>query len=104
MIGGFAPHPNPLPVLTGRGDVPRERWKGTERSRHGPFAPRAGRRWRQPDEGLISTISRAKGWLDALARMAFPHGEAFEGPNQCAFVFSSPSWPPSSPGFPPARR
>ncbi|TBF17086.1 hypothetical protein ELG94_01165 [Rhizobium ruizarguesonis] len=25
--------------------------RGTERSRHIPFAPLAGRRWRQPDEG-----------------------------------------------------
>ncbi|TBC97342.1 hypothetical protein ELH25_00730 [Rhizobium ruizarguesonis] len=34
--------------------MPRESEWGTERSRHGPFAPRAGRRWRQLDEGLFS--------------------------------------------------
>ncbi|NKJ84583.1 hypothetical protein GFL60_36235 [Rhizobium leguminosarum bv. viciae] len=40
-----------LSPLAGRGDVPCERLWGTERSRHGPFAPFTGRRWRQPDEG-----------------------------------------------------
>ncbi|RUL99008.1 hypothetical protein EFR84_27370 [Rhizobium chutanense] len=40
--------------------MPCESEVGTERSRHGPFAPQAGRRWRQPDEGLASTIFRAR--------------------------------------------
>ena len=64
-----APHPNPLPVKTGRGDVPYE-----TRERDGEVAayplrpvyggPKDGSRpvarpwqWRQPDEGLVSPIS-----------------------------------------------
>ncbi|RUM18824.1 hypothetical protein EFQ99_32430 [Rhizobium vallis] len=57
-----APHPNPLPVNGARGRAPRE-VAGTERWRHIPFAPLAGRRWRQPDEGLASAIY----WTDAVA-------------------------------------
>ncbi|NKM14852.1 hypothetical protein GFL85_28260 [Rhizobium laguerreae] len=30
--------------------------RGTERLWHIPFAPFTGRRWRQPDEGLLSPI------------------------------------------------
>ncbi|NKK59538.1 hypothetical protein GFM44_27010 [Rhizobium leguminosarum bv. viciae] len=37
-------------------------WRGTERSRHIPFAPFTGRRWRQPDEGPISPTS----WRDIM--------------------------------------
>ncbi|NKL08662.1 hypothetical protein GFL39_27875 [Rhizobium leguminosarum bv. viciae] len=33
--------------------------------RHGPFAPFTGRRWRQPDEGLVSAIS----WAEASCRL-----------------------------------
>ncbi|MHC2362760.1 hypothetical protein ACVIOG_004901 [Rhizobium leguminosarum] len=52
-----APHPNPLPVKTGRGNVPCESEVGTERLRHIPFAPRAGVRrtgrdpWVDPGTG-----------------------------------------------------
>ncbi|NKK50634.1 hypothetical protein E0H35_34430 [Rhizobium leguminosarum bv. viciae] len=52
-----APHPNPLPVNGARGRALRKVGGGTERSRHSPFAPQAGRRWRQPDEGLAPTLS-----------------------------------------------
>ncbi|RUM02089.1 hypothetical protein EFR84_21415 [Rhizobium chutanense] len=45
--------------------------RGTERARHVPFAPRAGRRWRQPDEGLVSAISSAEGLLDACRAMVY---------------------------------
>ncbi|NKK53938.1 hypothetical protein E0H35_33435 [Rhizobium leguminosarum bv. viciae] len=45
-----APHPNPPRKNGERGRALREA-EGTERPRHTPFAPRAGRRWRQPDEG-----------------------------------------------------
>ncbi len=66
MVGvwrGALPLTLTLSPLAGRGDVPCERWKGTDRLRHIPFAPRAGVRrtgrdpwldpwWRrQPDEG-----------------------------------------------------
>ncbi|TBF38739.1 hypothetical protein ELG83_01055 [Rhizobium leguminosarum] len=33
--------------------MPCEGRMGAERSRHIPFAPFTGRRWRQPDEGLV---------------------------------------------------
>ncbi|QAS80663.1 hypothetical protein CO657_03635 [Rhizobium acidisoli] len=46
-----APHPNPLPVLRGKGTCPARGQRGTERLRLFPFAPFTGRRWRQPDEG-----------------------------------------------------
>ncbi|TAV48606.1 hypothetical protein ELI30_09960 [Rhizobium leguminosarum] len=58
-----APHPNlagvePLvstrpadPRKRGEGTCPARGQWGTERSRHVPFSPPAGRRWRQPDEG-----------------------------------------------------
>ncbi|TCA31544.1 hypothetical protein E0H66_23850 [Rhizobium leguminosarum bv. viciae] len=41
--------------------MPCETWRGTERSRHGPFAPPAGIRCRQADEGLPPAQSRAAG-------------------------------------------
>ncbi|TAU77533.1 hypothetical protein ELI15_17070 [Rhizobium ruizarguesonis] len=51
-----APHPNPLPVKNGeRGRALRERG-GNGEGATCPFAPLAGRRWRQPDEGRIRTI------------------------------------------------
>ncbi|TCB02197.1 hypothetical protein E0H65_06685 [Rhizobium leguminosarum bv. viciae] len=40
-----------LSPLAGRGDVPCETWRGTERLRRIPFSPLAGRRCRQADEG-----------------------------------------------------
>ncbi|TBF33853.1 hypothetical protein ELG88_00760 [Rhizobium leguminosarum] len=52
-----APHPNPLPVKRGEGTCPARAGRGTERSRHIPFAPRAGRRWRQPDEGQAAVAN-----------------------------------------------
>ncbi|TBB25277.1 hypothetical protein ELH51_27760 [Rhizobium ruizarguesonis] len=41
--------------------MPCESEWGTERARHGPFAPPAGRRCWQADEGLPPAISRAAG-------------------------------------------
>ncbi|RFB98324.1 hypothetical protein B5K11_04210 [Rhizobium leguminosarum bv. trifolii] len=64
-----APHPNPTgveprvstrpsdPRLRGEGTCPARRWRGRKRLRHIPFAPRAGRRCRQADEGLASPVS-----------------------------------------------
>ncbi|RWY64496.1 hypothetical protein EHI48_35605 [Rhizobium sp. WSM1325] len=43
------------PVKRGEGTCPAGR--GTERSRHIPFAPQAGRRWRQPDEGKPRSLN-----------------------------------------------
>ncbi|MBB2711677.1 UNVERIFIED_ORG: hypothetical protein GGE53_003328 [Rhizobium etli] len=70
------PHPNPLPVLTGRGDVPCAEWVGTKRARHIPFAPftgeGAGRRMRgcgelctgTPDITLAQRSNRKRrAWL-----------------------------------------
>ncbi|NKK66439.1 hypothetical protein GFL88_23495 [Rhizobium leguminosarum bv. viciae] len=37
--------------------MPCERAERTERARQCPFAPFTGRRWRQPDEGLVSANS-----------------------------------------------
>ncbi|RWY77920.1 hypothetical protein EHI48_12195 [Rhizobium sp. WSM1325] len=51
-----SPSPSPSPRKNGaRGRALRwcDRWWGTERVRHIPFAPRAGRRCRQADEGRV---------------------------------------------------
>ncbi|ANM12471.1 hypothetical protein AMK06_CH04031 [Rhizobium sp. N541] len=51
-----APHPNPLPVLTGRGDVPCETWvRSGEGAAYSLLPVKTGRRWRQPDEGRGET-------------------------------------------------
>ncbi|PDT19768.1 hypothetical protein CO674_30950 [Rhizobium hidalgonense] len=53
-----APHPNPLPVLTGRGDVPSEMSSRSGEGAASSLLPvNTGRRWRQPDEGPASPIS-----------------------------------------------
>ncbi|TAT86486.1 hypothetical protein ELI49_00560 [Rhizobium ruizarguesonis] len=68
MTGRFArmaaPHPDPLPVKTGRGDVPCKRPMGNGKVAAYPLLPACGgpkdgsrpvarprQRWRQPDEG-----------------------------------------------------
>ncbi|RUM06741.1 hypothetical protein EFR84_11075 [Rhizobium chutanense] len=72
--------------------MPCERWRGTERSRHGPFAPRAGRRCRQADEGLISTATlQVKGGLTTSPEWHFLREK--QGTPQCASSFSSPCLP-----------
>ncbi|NKK53223.1 hypothetical protein E0H35_29665 [Rhizobium leguminosarum bv. viciae] len=75
-----APHPNPLPVLTGRGDVPYETRERDEEGAACPFAPFTGRRCRQADEGLPSAISWAevRAPVPTLIASARP-GDPFEG-------------------------
>ncbi|MGZ2425649.1 urea transport system ATP-binding protein [Rhizobium laguerreae] len=45
------PSPSPFPRKRGEGTCHARGGRGTDRSRHIPFSPQAGRRWRQPDEG-----------------------------------------------------
>ncbi|PDS94281.1 hypothetical protein CO659_29710 [Rhizobium sp. S9] len=46
-----------LSPLVGRGDEANGASGLRTPVRHIPFAPFTGRRWRQPDEGLVSVIS-----------------------------------------------
>jgi len=54
-----APHPNPLPAAGERGRGPQTPLRETQRVQHVSFSPRAGRRWRQPDEGQMVNLERA---------------------------------------------
>ncbi|RSB81847.1 hypothetical protein EFD55_07845 [Rhizobium pisi] len=51
-------HSNPLPARGARGRALREAARNGEGAAS-PFAPRAGRRCRQADEGQVSTSSSA---------------------------------------------
>ncbi|RUM21910.1 hypothetical protein EFD56_05405 [Rhizobium phaseoli] len=63
---GLAPHANPLPVLTGRGNVPCENCARNGEVAAYSLLPAGGRRCRQADEGqrlatALSLISRQAG-------------------------------------------